>query len=69
MKLVRVDQLGIDKRLYARIPYLPGDSALASDYLADMRLVEAYKDIRVVMRGQSDLVKTIFELSPPRAGR
>ena len=25
---------------------------------------EAYKDIRVVMRGQSDLVKTLFELRP-----
>jgi tRNA-splicing ligase RtcB (3'-phosphate/5'-hydroxy nucleic acid ligase) len=25
---------------------------------------EAYKDIKVVMRGQSDLVKTIFELHP-----
>ncbi len=48
-------QPGIDKRLYARIPYLPADSALASDYL---------EDIQVVMRGQSDLVKTVFELTP-----
>ena len=34
-----VDQPGIDKRLYARIPHLPADSPLAADYLADMRLV------------------------------
>jgi tRNA-splicing ligase RtcB (3'-phosphate/5'-hydroxy nucleic acid ligase) len=33
------DQPGIDKRLCARIPYLPADSSLASDYLDDMRLV------------------------------
>jgi tRNA-splicing ligase RtcB len=32
-------QPGIDKRLYSRIPYLPKDSPLAHDYLADMRLV------------------------------
>jgi tRNA-splicing ligase RtcB (3'-phosphate/5'-hydroxy nucleic acid ligase) len=32
-------QPGIDKRLYARIPYLPKDSPLADDYLADVRLV------------------------------
>jgi len=32
-------QPGIDKRLYARIPYLPKDSPFAEDYLADMRLV------------------------------
>ena len=32
-------QPGIDQRLYARIPYLPKDSPLANDYLADMRLV------------------------------
>jgi tRNA-splicing ligase RtcB len=32
-------QPGIDKRLYSRIPYLPKDSPLAEDYLADMRLV------------------------------
>jgi tRNA-splicing ligase RtcB (3'-phosphate/5'-hydroxy nucleic acid ligase) len=33
------DQPGIDKRLCARIPYLPADSSLAADYLEDMRLV------------------------------
>ena len=33
------DQPGIDKRLYARIPYLPTDSTLSSEYLEDMRLV------------------------------
>jgi tRNA-splicing ligase RtcB len=34
-----------------------------SDLLLD-EAPEAYKDIRVVMRGQSDLVKTIFEVTP-----
>ena len=33
------EQPAIDKRLYARIPYLPASSALAIDYLADLRLV------------------------------
>lgn len=33
------DQAGIDKRLYARIPYLVAGSSLAADYLADMSLV------------------------------
>jgi len=37
-----VDQPGVDKRLYARIPYLPRDSALALDYLEDMRLVAEF---------------------------
>ena len=34
-----VEQKGVDRRLYARIPYLPAASALAVDYLADTRLV------------------------------
>jgi tRNA-splicing ligase RtcB len=33
------EQPGIDRRLYARIPYLPAEGALAGDYLADMELV------------------------------
>lgn len=33
------DQPGTDPRLYARIPHLPADSILATDYLADMGLV------------------------------
>jgi len=34
-----IEQTGVDQRLYARIPYLPAGSALAVDYLADVRLV------------------------------
>ena len=38
-------------------------SCAHSDLLLD-EAPAAYKDIRVVMRGQSDLVKTVFELTP-----
>jgi RNA-splicing ligase RtcB len=34
-----------------------------SDLLLD-EAPAAYKNIRVVMRGQSDLVKSVFELTP-----
>jgi RNA-splicing ligase RtcB len=34
-----------------------------SDLLLD-EAPEAYKDIRTVMRGQADLVKTVVELKP-----
>jgi RNA-splicing ligase RtcB len=42
---------------------LEGVVCAHSDLLLD-EAPEAYKDIRVVMRGQADLVKTLFELSP-----
>ena len=42
---------------------LKGVLCAHSDLLLD-EAPEAYKDIRVVMRGQADLVKTLFELSP-----
>jgi tRNA-splicing ligase RtcB len=33
------EQAGVNRRLYARIPYLPVGSDLATDYLADIRLL------------------------------
>lgn len=42
---------------------LQGVVCAHSDLLLD-EAPEAYKDIRVVMRGQADLVKTLYVLAP-----
>jgi tRNA-splicing ligase RtcB (3'-phosphate/5'-hydroxy nucleic acid ligase) len=58
------EQPGIERRWYARIPHLPKDSPLASDYLADMSLI-----VEFARESRREMVQRALEVIGEQAGQ